>query len=222
MSTLFIDALTTIDPNNSNGLGLNWMQGAVSTVNNNNPAGAAAKIAVATKDGLNCLAWQGYAASGASDLLRAYALPIPIYFDVRGKSQFIQCTNVKLAPGSDSSNLDSGLMVQFYPSSPNLNTYLFFINTARAWVLYRINDGGFTTLTSGSAGADGDIWKFSSDLSNPSQVVLNVTRNGNALTSYTDTSSSRLNYGSPAMYCQFDNNISPAYSEWRTFSAGAL
>jgi len=223
MTTSFIDSLTTIDINNSNGLGSNWIQGTVAPNSaNNNVNGAAAKIAVATKDGLNCLAWQGFGISNPLEVTRAYAIPIPTYFDVRGQSQYVKCTNIKLAIGSDSSELTSGLMVQFYGSTNTFNGYMFqlFPTSGRGWRLYRANNTIFTLLNSGTEGVDGDIWKLSSDLSNSSQVTLIVSRNGSTLVTYIDTSSSRLNYGSPSLYCQFDNNGAIAYSEWRTFSCG--
>lgn len=223
MTTSFSDALTTIDPNNSTGLGANWMQGCKTPSGDNaNTNGAAAKIAVATKDGVNALTWVGFGAANPLDLLLAYAFPIPTYVDLRGLNQFTQCTNVKLAQGADSSHLNSGLMVQFVGSLKQLNAYVLMITTTRTWNILRVVNSAATNLASGSAGADGDVWKITSNTSNPAQVVVEAFRNGSSLASVTDTTIFRLNRGSPALYCQFDNNFAPAFAEWRTFSVGTF
>ena len=224
MTTSFSDALTTIDPNNTTGLGANWMQGSkLDSVETGNVNGTTARIKVATKDAINALCWEAFPASSplTLSLFRAYAFPIPLYVDVRGQTQFAQCTNVKMSLGADTSNLTSGPMVQFVASARKFNAYVLLTQFSRNWFLIRYNDSAVTLLASATAGADGDIWKINADVSNPAQVVVKAFRNGSQIASITDSTGSRLSRGIPGMYGEFDTAISPtATAEWRTFSAG--
>lgn len=224
LDSSIIDPLNIVDINNSNGLGYKWIQG-------NKPPGGAinfpvdtmtASIIASTKpgDGQLCLSWKISGAVNPQTDWRGFALPLNIYTICLGQTQYIQCTNIYTIGTAGQGTIVAGLAVQFYAAAQKVNAYVFNINSDNHnWLLIRYNDDVAVTLASGGPTADGDIFRMTSQVF-PSQNIITVNKNNSILTSYTDTSVSRLNYGSPSLWAYgFSGNGSPKH-EWRTFSAG--
>jgi hypothetical protein len=216
------DPLNIADSNG--GIGYKWIQGSKP------PTGSTvfpldvvvSTITTSSKPGDTdlCLAWAIRGNTNPQTDWRGFALPLNIYTICLGQTQYVQCTLVYTTGVSGQGTIQAGIAVQFYGATQKVNGYVFNVSSDNHnWLLQRFNDDVALTLTSGGPISDGDIFRMNSQVSS-SQVIVTVTRNATLLTSYTDTSGSKLSYGSPSLWAYGTKGNGSPHSEWRTFSAG--
>lgn len=228
--TSFSDPLTTADPNGASFLGTNWFNGLKADSSTNTPTDLATAQILSGHDGTNALCWIGEGTTNPQVTVRGVALPAPLYNSaVIGATQYVQITHVYSTGdhAGGKSEGAGGYMLQCDPSDAFLTAYLFLVQAqtpsgTNAWVLYRVNTSGFTSLTTGTGIAAGDVLRGSADTSNASQVVITMKQNGSTLATYTDNAANRLKRGIPGLWGQItiSNLGGTVASQWRTFSAG--